>query len=225
MVQQRLRDYIFAVVQHYPNIYAWDVVNEVATDTPNAANPYRTDSPWYIAYSVGGADGREYVRDAFMFANEARASIGRNSANMKLMLNDYNTELPGKRANVHRGSCRTSSTPVDSHRRGRPPVPPATQCRCRPGHRGVGGGRGLSSTLVNHVTELDVSIYADPGNCFSLRTIPPCMADYGANPPQACCRSRRRCTARCSTRSTGRASRRSPPGASPTITPGSTPFR
>ena len=43
---------------------------------------------------------RDYVRDAFMFANQARTSIGKNSANMKLMLNDYNTELPGKRANV-----------------------------------------------------------------------------------------------------------------------------
>ena len=34
-----------------------------------------------------------------------------------------------------------------------------------------------------HVTELDVSIYEDPGECFSARTIPPCQADYGANPP------------------------------------------
>ena len=44
--QQHLRDYIFAVIQRYPEIYAWDVVNEVARDTPNAANPYRTDSHW-----------------------------------------------------------------------------------------------------------------------------------------------------------------------------------
>jgi endo-1,4-beta-xylanase len=34
------------------------------------------------------------------------------------------------------------------------------------------------------VTELDVSIYADPGTCYSQQTIPPCLADYGANPPQ-----------------------------------------
>src|SRR4051812_12016190 len=32
-VQSRLHDYIFAVVQHFPNVYAWDVVNEVASDT------------------------------------------------------------------------------------------------------------------------------------------------------------------------------------------------
>ena len=73
-----MRDYIFAVIQHFPDVYAWDVVNEVASDTPNAANPYRTDSPWYIAYSVGGKDGREYVRDAFLFATQARTSIGRD---------------------------------------------------------------------------------------------------------------------------------------------------
>ena len=45
--------------------------------------------------------------------------------------------------------------------------------------------KGLGGGLVNHVTELDVSIYADPGNCFSQRSIPPCMADYGASPPQS----------------------------------------
>ena len=50
-------------------MYAWDVVNEVASDTQNAANPYRTDSLWYAAYSVGGMNGRDYVRDAFMFAD------------------------------------------------------------------------------------------------------------------------------------------------------------
>ena len=41
------------------------------------------------------------MRDAFLFANEARTSLGQSHARrMKLMLNDYNTELPGKRANV-----------------------------------------------------------------------------------------------------------------------------
>ena len=35
------------------------------------------------------------------------------------------------------------------------------------GHGGVVAVEGVSSTLVNHVTELDVSIYADPGSCYS----------------------------------------------------------
>ena len=47
------------------------------------------------------------------------------------------------------------------------------------------------------------------GHLFSARTIPPCLADYGASPPQsAAVRSRRLSIARCSTPSTGRASRR-----------------
>jgi endo-1,4-beta-xylanase len=114
-LQQNLRNYIFAVVQHFPNVYAWDVVNEVASDTPNAANPYRTDSLWYAAYASGGGNGADYVRDAFNLANEARISIGKNSSNMKLMLNDYNTELPGKRANVMQivQQLVTAGVPID----------------------------------------------------------------------------------------------------------------
>jgi endo-1,4-beta-xylanase len=183
-VQQRLRDYIFAVVQHYPNLYAWDVVNEVATDTPNAANPYRTDSPWYEAYSVGGGDGSQYVRDAFTFAAQARNSIGRNNLDMKLMLNDYNTELPGKRANVIRivQDVMNAGIPIDGvgHQFHLQLDADVTQITAA-----LQAVETLSSTLVNHVTELDVSIYADPGTCYSSRTIPPCLADYGANPPPA----------------------------------------
>jgi endo-1,4-beta-xylanase len=183
-VRLRLRDYIYAVIQHYPDIYAWDVVNEVATDVPNAANPYRTDSPWYIAYSAGGGDGSEYVRDAFNYAADARAQINRDSATMKLMLNDYNTELPGKRDNVMRivQQLINTGTPIDGvghqfHLQLGADVAQVTAA--------LTAVENLSSTLVNHVTELDVSIYQDPGNCFSARTIPPCVASYGTNPPNS----------------------------------------
>jgi endo-1,4-beta-xylanase len=183
-VQQHLRTYILAVVQHFPNVYAWDVVNEVASDTQNAANPYRTDSLWWAAYSVGGMNGRDYVRDAFMFANEARSSIGKTSATMKLMLNDYNTELAGKRANVIQivRELVDAGVPIDG-------VGHQFHLQLDADVAGVTAAltavEGVSSTLVNHVTELDVSIYADPGACYSQRTIPPCAADYGAAPPQA----------------------------------------
>jgi endo-1,4-beta-xylanase len=183
-IQQNLRNYIFAVVQHFPNVYAWDVVNEVASDTQNAANPYRTDSLWYQAYSIGGLNGSDYVRDAFTFANQARTSIGKNSGNMKLMLNDYNTELPGKRANVIQivQALVNAGVPIDGvghqfHLQVNANVADVTAA--------LAAVEGVSSTLVNHVTELDVSIYADPGNCFSAPAIPPCMADYGASPPQS----------------------------------------
>jgi endo-1,4-beta-xylanase len=183
-VQQNLRTYIFAVIQHFPQVYAWDVVNEVASDTQNAANPYRTNSPWYQAYSVGGMNGADYVADAFTFANQARSSIGRNSATMKLMLNDYNTELPGKRANVMQivQSLVNAGVPIDGvgHQLHVQLNVDVTQVTAA-----FQAVEAINSSLVNHVTELDVSVYADPGSCFSQRTIPPCLADVGATLPQA----------------------------------------
>src|SRR6202008_1819685 len=154
-VQQNLRTYITAVMQHFPNVYAWDVVNEVATDEQNANNPYRTDSPWYIAYSVGGMNGADYVVDAFTIAGQVRAQMGR--PNMRLMLNDYNTELPGKRVNVMRivQDVINGSAPLE---RAGPQF-----------HLQIGADVSQVSAaliavealgLVNHVTELDVSIYA-----------------------------------------------------------------
>jgi endo-1,4-beta-xylanase len=182
-VQQRLCQYIDAVVRRFPQVYAWDVVNEVASDTQNAANPYRTSSPWYQAYAAGGNDGSEYVRDAFVCANQARAAIGRNSANMKLMLNDYNTELPGKRANVMQivQSLVSAGVPIDGvgHQLHLQLNADVTQVTAA-----FQAVEAISSTLVNHVTELDVSIYADPGDCFAQRLIPPCLADIGATAPQ-----------------------------------------
>jgi endo-1,4-beta-xylanase len=181
-VQQNLRTYITAVMQHFPNVYAWDVVNEVASDTPNAANPYRTDSPWYQAYSQGGADGREYVIDAFMIAGQVRTQMARPQ--MRLMLNDYNTELPGKRANVIAilRDVINAGAPIDGvghqfHLQLGADVAQVTAA--------FAAVEAVSSTLANHVTELDVSIYQDPGTCFSARAIPPCLADLGANPPQS----------------------------------------
>jgi endo-1,4-beta-xylanase len=186
VVQQRLRTYIFAVIQHFPNVYAWDVVNEVASDTPNAANPYRTTSPWYMAYSVGGMNGRDYVVDAFLFATQARASIGKNSGNMKLMLNDYNTELAGKRANVLSivRDVINSGVGADINGVGHQ-LHLSLSANVADVTAAFAAVEAVSSTLVNHVTELDVSIYADPGDCYSLRTIPPCLADLGASPPQS----------------------------------------
>ncbi len=183
-IQQNLRNYIFAVVQRYPEVYAWDVVNEVASDPQNAANPYRTDSLWYAAYSIGGLNGKDYVRDAFTFANQARTSVGKTSATMKLMLNDYNTELPGKRANVMQivQELVNAGVPIDGvghqfHLQLGADVAQVTAA--------LTAVEGISTTLVNHVTELDVSIYADPGTCYAQGTIPPCLPDYGASPPQS----------------------------------------
>ena len=181
LVQGRLKNYIHAVVQHFPDVYAWDVVNEAASDSVGS-NPYRTSSPWYIAYSVGNLDGSEYVRDAFLFAHQARTLAGRSSADMKLMLNDYNTELPGKRANVLAiiEDIQMAGIPIDGvghqfHLQLSADVAQVTAALTEV--------EALPGNLVNHITELDVSIYSDPGECFSQRAIPPCMPDYGASPP------------------------------------------
>jgi endo-1,4-beta-xylanase len=181
-VRQNLRNYIITVMQHFPQVTAWDVVNEVASDTPNPANPYRTDSPWYQAYAQGGANGGDYVIDAFQAAGEARMAM--NRPQMRLMLNDYNTELPGKRANVLAivQDVIDASQPIDGvghqfHLQLGQDVAQVTAA--------LQAVEALSSTLENHVTELDVSIYQDPGTCFSARTIPPCLADLGASPGQS----------------------------------------
>lgn len=182
-VQQRLCQYIDAVMRHFPQIYAWDVVNEVASDTQNAANPYRTNSPWYQAYAVGG-NGGDYVADAFTCAAQTRALMGKNSGNLKLMLNDYNTELPGKRANVMQivQSLVTAGVPIDGVGHQFHLQIDADVSQVTAAFQAV---EAISSTMVNHVTELDVSLYADPGTCFSARTIPPCLADVGTTAPQA----------------------------------------
>jgi endo-1,4-beta-xylanase len=123
------------------------------------------------------------VRDAFDFAGQARASIGRNSNTMKLMLNDYNTELPGKRDNVMRivQSLVNAGLPIDGvghqfHLQLNADVTQVTAAFL--------AVESINSMLVNHVTELDVSIYADPGECFAQRSIPPCLADVGTTPAQ-----------------------------------------
>ena len=184
-MQQHLRDYIFAVVQHFPNVYAWDVVNEVASDTPNAANPYRTDSPWYIAYSVGGLDGSDYVRDAFTVRQPGAHVDRQDQRQHEAHVERLQHRAAGKRANVIQIVQRPHQ------RRHAPSTASATSSTCSstPTSTQVTAAlaavEGVSSTLVNHVTELDVSIYADPGSCYS-RSAPfrPAMADYGASPPQ-----------------------------------------
>jgi endo-1,4-beta-xylanase len=135
---------------------------------------------------VGDADGSEYVRDAFLFATQARESMNLTSADMKLMINDYSTESAGKRANVLAilRDVMEAGTGADINGVGH-------QFHLQLGAdvaqvtAALTDVEAVSSTLVNHVTELDVSIYQDPGSCFSARTIPPCSADYGANPPQS----------------------------------------
>ena len=65
---------------------------------------------------------------------------------------------------------------------------------------------GVSSTLVNHVTELDVSIYADPGSCYSSRSHPALPGRLRREPAaDRALTAGDCCIARCSTPSIARA--------------------
>lgn len=84
---QRLRDHITTVVSRYKGtVYAWDVVNEVISDS---ADVYFRDSPWYRIC------GEEFVARAFEYAHAA-------DPDALLFYNDYNETHPVKREKIYK---------------------------------------------------------------------------------------------------------------------------
>jgi len=171
IVQQRLVAYITEVVTYYKGrVSSWDVVNEVASDLDGET--FRVNSPWYQAFSANGGDGREYVRIAFKAARAA-------DPNARLFINDYSTENPAKLAKVLAIIDyieETDEVTVDGvghqmHLQRTAQVADVEAALKTVANRGK----------ANRITELDVSIYADPGECFVLQRIPPCAANYGAS--------------------------------------------
>lgn len=78
---KRMRDHIFTVVGRYKGrIKGWDVVNEALNQDGTMRQ-----SPWYKII------GEDYLVQAFKFAHEADPSA-------ELYYNDYDLELPAKRA-------------------------------------------------------------------------------------------------------------------------------
>jgi endo-1,4-beta-xylanase len=78
---QRLRDHIFTIVGRYRGrIKGWDVVNEALNQDGTMRQ-----SPWFKTIS------EDYLAKAFQFAHEA-------DPNAELYYNDYDLELPAKRA-------------------------------------------------------------------------------------------------------------------------------
>ena len=93
LLRSRMKAHIKAIADHvdarYPDgdspIWAMDVVNEVINDSPNA-NPHdMRDSRWFQVLGEG------FVDEAFRLAH-------RYFPDTKLFINDYNTEMPEKRA-------------------------------------------------------------------------------------------------------------------------------
>ncbi|GAB7193428.1 hypothetical protein NUM3379_41380 [Kineococcus sp. NUM-3379] len=93
LLKQRMEAHIKAIADHvnarYPDgnspIWAWDVVNEVINDGDNA-NPHdMRDSRWFQVLGEG-------------FVDHAFRTADKYFPDAKLFINDYNTEMPEKRA-------------------------------------------------------------------------------------------------------------------------------
>jgi endo-1,4-beta-xylanase len=153
LVRHRLQTYITDVVTHFKGkVYAWDVVNEVAGTAQGQT--YRTDSPWYEAYSVGGGNGADYIEDAFRAARAPDPDV-------KLFINDFLTENPVKRANVLAivQDLLDKGVPIDG-------VGHQIHSQINLSAAGVDAAltavEELSPSLINEVTELDLSVYTGP---------------------------------------------------------------
>ncbi|NML35348.1 endo-1,4-beta-xylanase [Paraburkholderia sp. G-4-1-8] len=165
IVARRLTRYVTDVVTHFRGkIYAWDVVNEVISDDPHQL--YREDSPWYRAL------GKDYLAIAFRAARAADPHV-------KLYINEYNTDDPAKRAKLLTviRDLRAQGVPIDGvgHQMhisvNWPPLPNLKQAFDDVAALG----------LDNQVTELDVSLYTDPGECWSNPHA--CLPDLGRPVP------------------------------------------
>ncbi|OLL27700.1 1,4-beta-xylanase [Burkholderia sp. SRS-W-2-2016] len=165
LVAARLERYVTDVVTHFRGqLYAWDVVNEVISDDPHQR--YREDSPWYRAL------GKDYIAIALRAAHAA-------DPNVKLYINEYNTDDPVKRAKLLAviRELRAQGVPLDGvgHQMhisvSWPPLPRIKQAFDEVAALG----------LDNQVTELDVSLYTDPGACWSDSHA--CLPDLGQPVP------------------------------------------
>jgi len=155
-IRNRLETYITDVVTHFAGkVYAWDVVNEVVADDAGVGLGYR-NSPWLQAL------GPDYIEWAFRAARAA-------DPNVKLFINEYSTESSGKRARLLAivQDLLNKGVPIDGvgHQFHLQISTTAAQCEAA-----IDAVTALSANLEQHVTELDVSIYSDPGSCFSGNT-------------------------------------------------------
>lgn len=172
-IKARVEHHVSTVVGHFKGrITTWDVVNEVVsqdiwTGNGTGVGPDRR-SIWYEA--VGSAD---YIDWAFHAARQA-------DPDAKLFLNDYNTEHPIAQAWLLEilNRLRERNVPIDGvghqfH------LGPSTQASDVLAAIDAVDNQYLG--LINHVTELDMSMYEDPGSCWSSQT--GCGADLGPVAP------------------------------------------
>ena len=171
-IRQRLETYIGTVMEHFNGrIHIWDVVNEaVSTDLfrgDDGVGPDR-NTIWYEA--VGNAD---YIDWAFQAARAA-------DPNALLFLNDFETEEPRK-AGWFRDIVRRlieRGVPIDGvgHQ-----VHLRLESTAESVLASIDAIQNEFPHLVTHVTEMDISMYTDPGSCYETGTN--CLPDLGPNPP------------------------------------------
>jgi len=174
-IRTRLETYIQTVVEHFSGrVQIWDVVNEVVS-----ADIFRGDgsgvgpdrrSRWFEA--VGNAD---YVDWAFQAARNA-------DPDALLFLNEYSTEHPIKGPWMLEILQRLQdrNIPIDGvghqfHLFLESDPAELMQAIDNVDNQFMG--------LQQHVTELDMDFYNDPGSCWDSQTN--CDADLGPTPPPA----------------------------------------
>ncbi len=169
-VRARLENYVTEVVTRYRGrIFAWDVVNEVVTDDSSLGDPYRR-SNWWDA-SGGNADYIDWALEA------ARAA----DPDCLLFINEYSTRFAGKRARYIEviRDLVDRNIPLDGvgHQ-----MHISVETNASDVLAAIDAIDAEFMGLDQHVTELDISIYADPESCFADQT--GCRADYGSNVPE-----------------------------------------
>lgn len=171
-IQARLEDYISTVVDYFRGrVTAWDVVNEVVSaDVYRGTDGIGPDRRSDMFNAVGSAD---YIDWAFRAARLA-------DPDALLFISEYDTETQLKREWLIEILRRLDArgVPVDGV-----------------GHQfhfflDTDPAQALAAIdavdneflgLINHATEIDVSFYRDPGECWQSQTN--CLPDLGAVPP------------------------------------------
>jgi endo-1,4-beta-xylanase len=144
---KRLKDHITMVVTRYKGkIYAWDVVNEAISDSPDE---YLRNSDWFKIC------GEEFIAKAFQYAHEA-------DPNALLFYNDYNETNPVKREKIFKlvKSLMDASVPI--HGLGMQGHWAITEPTRQNLDSALQRYSQLSVTL--QITELDVSVYPKEHN-------------------------------------------------------------
>lgn len=145
LLLERIETHVKTIVGRYKDdVKSWDVVNEVISD----GGGLRTDSNWY---KIAGTD---YIKVAFETAKEA------GGEDVKLYINDYNTEVEPKRSSLYNlvKGLLDEGVPIDGV---------GHQAHIQIGWPSI---KDIETSinmfadlgLDNQITELDVSLYGWP---------------------------------------------------------------